>query len=147
MLMAVADRPPRRSAREVLSFLAVGSIGFVIEAVLLTGLTRYAAWSPWQARIPSFLTAVLVTWALNRRHTFAERGLQRRSLEAFFYAAIQGGGALVNLGIFGAVLAFWPQLSSMPVIPLAIGAVGGFACNYLLSSKLLYSRLRSDARG
>lgn len=133
--------------REMLSFLAVGGIGFAIEAAILTVLTQFAAWSPWQARIPSFLTAVLITWWLNRRHTFARRGLQRRSLEAFFYTAIQGGGAAINLAIFGASLAVMPQLASFPVIPLAIGAVGGFAFNFLLSSKLLYSRLRSDSPG
>jgi putative flippase GtrA len=131
-----------RSTREVLSFLAVGGIGFVVEAAILTALTGYAAWSPWQARIPSFLTAVLITWALNRRHTFRGRGLQRSSVEAFWYTAIQGGGALVNLGIFGVCLALVPELAKVPVIPLAIGAVGGFAFNFLLSSKWLYSRLR-----
>ena len=144
--VTAADRAGRRSPRQVLSFLAVGGVGFVVEAVILTALTRYAAWSPWQARIPSFLTAVLITWALNRRHTFAGRGLQRRSAEAFLYTTIQGGGALINLGIFGVCLALLPQLVNVPVIPLAIGAVGGFAFNFLLSSKWLYARLR-PARG
>lgn len=139
--------PARRTLREVLSFLAVGGVGFVIEAVILTALTQYAAWSPWQARIPSFLTAVLITWALNRRHTFPDRGLQQRSTEALFYTAIQGGGALINLGIFGVCLAMVPQFARVPVIPLAIGAVGGFVFNYVLSSKWLYSRFRLDHGG
>ncbi len=137
----------RRTLHEVLSFLVVGGAGFAIEAVILTGLTLYAQWSPWQARIPSFLTAVLVTWALNRRHTFANRGLPSRSTEAFLYTAIQVGGALINLGIFGVCLMLLPALSQVPVIPLAIGAVGGFAFNYLLSSKWLYSRLRPGSAG
>jgi len=139
------ERTRGRTAREMMSFLAVGAVGFVIEAVILTGLIEFAAWSPWHARIPSFLTAVLVTWALNRRHTFAGRGLPRPSLEAFFYAAIQGGGALVNLVIFGVVLALIPALAHLAVIALAIGAVGGFAFNYLVSSRLLYSRRRTHA--
>lgn len=137
----------RRTLREVLSFLAVGGVGFVVEAVILTSLTLYAGWSPWRARIPSFLTAVLVTWALNRRHTFPDRGLQRRSTEAFFYTAIQGGGAVINLGIFGACLSLMPELAKVPVIPLAIGAIGGFAFNYAVSSKWLYSRLRHGHGG
>lgn len=144
---APAHRPGSRTPRQVMSFLAVGGVGFVVEAVILTALTQYAAWSPWQARIPSFVTAVLITWALNRRHTFAGRGLQRRSTEAFLYTAIQGGGALINLGIFGACLALLPQLAKVPVIPLAVGAVGGFAFNFLLSSKWLYSRLRPAEGG
>jgi len=94
----------QRTVREVMSFLAVGATGFVIEAIILTTLTQFAAWSPLHARIPSFLTAVLVTWTLNRRLTFAGRGLARSSLEAILYAAIQGGGALVNLVIYITVL-------------------------------------------
>lgn len=129
--------------RELLAFLAVGSVGFLVEAAILTTLTLHAAWSPWQARIPSFLSAVLITWALNRRHTFARRGLERRGTEAFFYTLIQGGGALINLAVFGICLAIQPKLSQLPVIPLAIGAVAGFAFNFLVSSKWLYSRLRT----
>ena len=136
-----------RPVREALSFLAIGGLGFIIEAVILTALTLYAGWSPWYARVPSFITAVLVTWALNRRHTFPNRGLQRRSAEAFFYATIQSGGALINLGVFGACLTLMPELATAPVIPLAIGAVGGFAFNFILSSKWLYARLRPDGRG
>ena len=133
----------RRTLREALTFLAVGSVGFVVEAVILTTLTLYAAWSPWQARIPSFLSAVLITWALNRRHTFPQRGFEHRGTEALLYTAIQGGGALINLAVFGVCLAIQPKLAHAPVIPLAIGAVAGFAFNFLLSSKWLYSRLRT----
>lgn len=131
-----------RAPRELLSFAAVGSVGFLIEAILLTVLVSYAGWSPWQARIPSFLTAVMATWVLNRQHTFPERGLQRRSVEGLLYIAIQGGGVTINLILFGATLALFPQLASMPVIALAIGSAGGLAFNFLLSSKVLYSRMR-----
>lgn len=137
----------RRTFREALSFLAIGGIGFAIEAAILTSLTLYAGWSPWHARIPSFITAVLITWALNRRHTFPNRGLQHRSAEAISYAVIQSGGALINLGIFGACLTLMPELANMPVIPLAIGAVGGFVFNFILSSKWLYARLRPGHGG
>lgn len=141
--MTVVEPSGRRSSRELLTFLAVGGVGFAVEAAILSTLTIFADWSPWQARIPSFISAVLITWALNRRHTFAKRGLQRRSVEAFFYTAIQIGGALINLAIFGVCLALLPQLARIPVIPLAIGAVGGFAFNFLLSSKWLYARVRA----
>jgi putative flippase GtrA len=142
-----ANASHAKSTRALLSFAAIGGVGFAIEAILLTSLTQLAAWTPWQARVPSFLCAVLVTWALNRQHTFANRGLQRRSLEALSYTAIQLAGAAINLAIFGACLAVAPRLYAAPVIPLAIGAVGGFAFNFLASSKLLYSRFRRDSAG
>lgn len=140
--MSDATFASKQSPREVVSFLAVGSVGFLIEAVILTALTQFAAWSPWQARVPSFITAVLATWALNRRHTFPQRGLQHRSLEAFFYMAIQSAGAMVNLAIFSVCLVLLPQFARFPVIALAAGSIGGFVSNYLLSSRLLYSRSR-----
>lgn len=134
----------RRIPRELLSFIAVGSVGFLIEAVILTALTTWAGWSPWQARIPSFFTAVFATWLLNRQHTFPERGLQRRSVEAFWYAAIQGGGVSINLLLFGATLAAFPELRHIPVIPLAVGSAGGLVFNFLMNSKVLYSRPRRN---
>lgn len=145
--MLAVEPSGHRSPRELLMFLAVGGVGFVVEAVILSALTMFADWSPWQARIPSFITAVLITWALNRRHTFPGRAWQQRSAEAFLYTAIQVGGALINLAIFGACLALLPQLARIPVIPLAIGAAGGFVFNFMLSSKCLYARRRSPEGG
>lgn len=132
--------------RVVRSFALVGGVGFAIEAILLTVLTQLAGWQPWLARLPSFVTAVLATWALNRRHTFAGRGLERRSVEALFYVVIQVCGAVINLAIFGLCLLHWPPLSRVPVIPLAIGAIGGFAFNFGASNTFLYARRRIEVR-
>jgi putative flippase GtrA len=129
-------------ARTVRSFGLVGGAGFVVEAIVMTLLTQLANWTPWYARIPSFTLAVLVTWILNRTLTFPGRGPQRRSVEALFYAAIQVIGAGINLAIFGMCLLYWPQLGRFPVIPLAIGAIGGFVFNFAASNGLLYARER-----
>lgn len=110
---------------------------------MLTALTQLAGLAPWYARIPSFLTAVLVTWALNRSYTFAGRGLQRRSVEVLSYVVIQVCGAVINLAIFGVCLFYWPSLRTFPVLPLAIGAIGGFAFNFGASNAFLYARRRS----
>jgi putative flippase GtrA len=130
--------------RAVRSFAVVGGVGFAIEAILMTALTQFAGWSVWYARIPSFTTAVLATWLLNRSHTFAGRGLERRSTEALLYGAIQLCGAGINLAIFALCLISWPQLQRLPIVPLAIGAAGGFVFNYAASSGLLYARRRTQ---
>jgi putative flippase GtrA len=135
------------SLRAVRSFAVVGGVGFAVEAILMTALTQFAGWSVWYARIPSFITAVLVTWLLNRTLTFAGRGLQRRSTEAVLYGVIQLCGAGVNLAIFALCLLWWPQLARLPVVPLAIGALGGFACNFAASNGLLYARRRAQLGG
>lgn len=121
-------------------FVLVGGIGFAVDALLLTLIMRGTGWPAWQARIPSFLCAVVTTWLLNRRYAFAGRGLQRRSLEAVLYASIQVSGAVLNLAIFSACLWYFPPLNRAPMVALAIGAVGGLACNFTLSNGLLYSR-------
>jgi putative flippase GtrA len=133
--------------RAVRSFAVVGGVGFAIEAILMTALTQFAGWSVWYARIPSFTTAVMATWLLNRTLTFAGRGLQRRSTEALLYGVIQLCGAAINLAIFALCLIVWPQLQRLPIVPLAIGAVGGFAFNYAASSGLLYARRRTQPGG
>lgn len=134
------------TARALGNFALVGGVGFAIEALLLTLLTQVAGWEPWYARIPSFIMAVLATWALNRRHTFAGRGLERRSVEAFWYVTIQVCGAAINLAIFGLCLLHWPQLRDVPVVALAVGAVGGFVFNFAAANSLLYARQRTGAR-
>jgi putative flippase GtrA len=137
----------RASARTVRSFAIVGGAGFAIEAILMTALTQFAGWSAWYARIPSFVAAVLATWLLNRTLTFTGRGLQRRSTEALLYGVIQLCGAGINLTIFALCLLRWPQLARLPVVPLAIGALGAFAWNFAASNGLLYARRRTQVDG
>ena len=128
--------------RAIGRFGVIGGIGFGIEAVVLSALTRFAHWTPWQARIPSFLTAVLATWLLNRTYTFAGRRPDRTSMEVLSYAGIQICGAGINLAIFALCLFQFPDLNEVPVVPLAIGAVGGFAFNFIASNAWLYARAR-----
>jgi putative flippase GtrA len=135
------------TVRAVRSFAIIGGAGFAVEAILMTALTQFAGWSVWYARIPSFTTAVLVTWLLNRSLTFAGRGPQRRSTEALLYGVIQLCGAGINLAIFALCLLWWPQLARQSVVPLAIGAIGGFAFNFAASNGLLYARRRTHAGG
>jgi putative flippase GtrA len=126
------------------SFVSVGAVGFLIDAGLLAALTHGAGWSPWLARVPSFLTAVTATWLLNRRLTFAGRGLQSRSLEAIGYGTIQVCGALINLAVFGFCLAWFPQVATLPLVPFAAGAGVAMIFTYLATSRLLYARKRED---
>ena len=132
-----------RLPARVRNFAAVGAIGFVIDAGLLSALTHLAGWSPWAARAPSFSAAVLATWLLNRRLTFPGLGLQRRSVEALGYGAIQVCGAGVNLLIFGVCLAAFPRLAALPVIPFAVGAGVAMIFNYVALKRLLYVRERA----
>jgi putative flippase GtrA len=133
-----------RVPHSIRSFLAVGAVGFLIDAGLLAALTHGAGWSPWAARVPSFTAAVLTTWLLNRRLTFPGRGLQRRSTEALGYGAIQACGAGINLLVFGLCLAVVPRLAATPVIPFAVGAAVAMMFNYLALKLLVYAQPRPE---
>jgi putative flippase GtrA len=121
------------------SFAHVGAIGFIVEAAILTSLTQWTEWTPWQARIPSFASAVLVTWLLNRHTTFRNERRNNLSFEAVLYVTTQAAGAGINLLIFGAVLWLIPILHSVPVVALAAGAAGGFVFNYFVTTTYIYS--------
>ena len=58
-------------AREFLSFAVVGTIGFVVDLGVLYVVAPTLGW--YGGRVLSFLAAASVTWALNRRFTFAGR--------------------------------------------------------------------------
>lgn len=137
----------RSTADSLWKFIAVGCIGFAVDASLLTAIVEFTGWAPWQARIPSFISAVATTWLLNRRYAFAGRGMQRDTVEAVFYGAIQLGGAVLNFAVFTICLWRAPHLRTMLIVPLAIGAIAGLAFNFALSNGLLYASMRSDQRG
>lgn len=145
MTQAQNDRTLRDTVRAMKSFALVGGAGFVVESIIMTVLIRLAGWQPWHARIPSFALALLVTWLLNRTLTFAGRGPERRSVEAFFYVVIQVIGGALNLAVFAVCLHYWPQLGEVPVVPLAIGAAGSFGFNFAASNGLLYAKRRVGA--
>jgi putative flippase GtrA len=124
-------------------FLLIGGVGFMVDAVVLSVLAQLAGWPPWHARAISFPPAVLATWWLNRRYTFAGRGMQRRSAEAILYLAIQTCGLGLNLAAFGASLAHFPVLHRWPMGALMIGAGAGLCFNFVAAYLFLYSKRRA----
>lgn len=54
------------------------------------------------------------------------------------YFSIQIVGATINLGTFFAILEKWPELISLPVAPLAIGAILGLLFNFVATRLIVY---------
>jgi putative flippase GtrA len=119
-------------SRQLLVFAFVGSIGFVIDAGILTVLSKYFSINLYLSRAISFSFASLATWLLNRMFTFRghTRGVDIHSSEYMRYMLVQIGGAALNLLVFSILVAAYAQLGEQPVIPLAIGAVFGLAFNF-----------------
>ena len=127
---------------QFLGFAAVGAVGFVIDAGILTVLMSVMGWGAYGARAISFATAVTATWWLNRRAVFRPTETPKREYSS--YILVQIIGALINLGVFVLLIESAPPLLDWPVIPLAIGAVAGMIFNFFASRHFVF--LEHDKR-
>lgn len=123
----------------LLRFTAVGLIGFIVDAGVLSFLVTAGGWHHYVARGVSFPLAVTVTWLANRTWVFRKTGRVRREYLGYF--AVQITGALINLGTYVAVIETWPGLATTPVIPLAVGAALGLVFNFLASRRFVFAQV------
>ncbi len=131
--------PDRATIGRFLRFGLVGVAGFVVDAGLTQGLVDLAHVPPLIARIPAFAAAVLTTWALNRRFTFADRGSgpAARQFLAFLGSALIAGA--VNYAVFAAVTVLTP-LGQWPAAGVALGSVAGWIVNFTIADRLVFRR-------
>ena len=111
-------------------FLAVGSVGFAIDAGVLWVLVTLGG-DAYLSRGLSFAMAMSVTWALNRRWTF--RGVRRTALHREYaaYALVQGIGIAANFAVYALMLARLGTGPTAAVLALAGGSGVALAVNYL----------------
>lgn len=114
-------------------FLAVGSVGFIVDGGLLTILSSTMELDIYLSRCISFTFASFITWLFNRWHTFkneASISTQKSAFQYARYVIIQICGALINLAVFMILVTCSPPLRLTPLIPLFIGAVVAFFFNF-----------------
>jgi putative flippase GtrA len=130
-----ATGAPKVRAEHVrfLRYSVVGGVGFAVDAGILAFLVHVLAVGPFVARAPSFIAAVTVTWALNRRYVFEGLGRYSAGAEYRRYFAVQVLGGLTNLGVYAVAIARLPWCAAFPVSALALGSIVGLAVNYTLS--------------
>jgi putative flippase GtrA len=124
-------------------FVLAATVGFVIDAGVLTVLVKALAWGPWPGRFVSFPLAVTATWWLNRRYAFRGSGGGDRYLEYAAYWAIQLAGAAVNFGIFGLCLHWAPALVAWPFVPVAFGGLAAMLFNFTVARRTVYRPVRA----
>ncbi|MDX2471614.1 MAG: GtrA family protein [SAR324 cluster bacterium] len=120
-------------------FAAVGGVGFIVDASILTFLMTGLAWNFYLSRAISFSFAVLATWGLNRVVTFKEGSSHSKKKEAGMYYLTQVMGAGINLGVFVLVVLQFPELNLIPVIPLAVGSAVALIFNYSCIQFFVYN--------
>jgi putative flippase GtrA len=132
------------NSRKLPGFVVVGAIGFLIDAGILTLLMTGLGLDHYSARAISFTVAVTVTWYMNRRWVFEKSTASMSGREYSSYLVVQVIGALINLTVFVAVIEFVPRLTSMPVIPLAVGAIAALLFNFGASSRFVFSESQNS---
>ncbi|HUQ51889.1 MAG TPA: GtrA family protein [Gammaproteobacteria bacterium] len=119
------------------SFVAVGGLGFVVDAAILSTLVYVWDWPHYSARVISFAAAVSVTWYCNREWVFTRTKDRAREYGAYF--GVQAVGAVINLGTYAVLIALVPSLARLPLVPLAAGAALALLFNYSGATRWVFA--------
>jgi putative flippase GtrA len=123
--------------RELILFGIVGVIGFFADTGVLYLLK--STLGLYYARIISFITAVAVTWILNRNITFKQR-VSSLSLSREFshYFGMMLGGGFVNYLTYALLVYFFEHVAHEPIWGVAAGSLAGMAVNFLLARFFIF---------
>jgi putative flippase GtrA len=124
---------PATITRRFQKFLLVGAIGLAVNQGALFALVDQAGLTVAMASPIAILLSMIVTFALNERWTWQDRGHGRILHRALLYGSINSGGLLIN----------WLTLISLEQIGLnyllanligaGIAAIWNFSLNHALT--------------
>lgn len=98
-------------------FALAGLLALTTDGLILEGLTG-AGWDPLLARPLAIAVAMIVSWLVNRRVTFAVPG--RPSLREYVrFAGVSWSAQAVNYLVFGAILIARPVTAPLVALVLA----------------------------
>jgi putative flippase GtrA len=128
-------------ARQVSAFVAVGALGFCVDASLTILFVRGFGAPPLLARLPAFVLATLFNFALNRAFTF--RASRTHWLGALArYVLVCLGGIALNYALYAFLLA----LAAARGVAISPGVLTLFvACGGLAAALLTFVGFRSFA--
>jgi len=122
----------------LLAFSIVGAVGFVVDSSVLYAAIALGLGLA-GGRVVSYLAAVTVTWALNRRYTFADRSQQALLKQWARFAFTQLAGAAVNLGSYYLLLHTDRALvARWPVLAVALGSLAGLSINFMVAKVYVF---------
>ncbi|HEY4274933.1 MAG TPA: GtrA family protein [Rhizomicrobium sp.] len=124
-------------------FAIIGGLGFVVDSAVLAADTNWLGLDPFKGRILSIFCAMVCTWLGNRYFTFSHKRA-RGSVAAIFheaskFAATNMVGAVVNYGVYAALLYFAHPPYNNKYAALVAGVLAGLVFNFTLSRKLVFT--------
>lgn len=126
-----------RLAQEFLRFGVVGTIGFVVDTLVLYAMLWLGA-GLYGGRAVSYVAAATTTYALNRAWTFRGRGGAAVHREWALFVLVNLGGFALNYGTYALLVAFVPLVAAWPVLGVAAGSFAGMFANFFLSRALVF---------
>ncbi|GGC44930.1 hypothetical protein GCM10011504_24160 [Siccirubricoccus deserti] len=135
---AQPERPLARLAGEFCRFGAVGVVGFMVDAAVLTAGLALGL-GPWLGRILSYVTAASTTFALNRAWTYRAAPRDAVARRWAMFLVVNLVGFLCNYGTYAALMTTVPLVAANPVLGVAAGSLAGLAGNFLLSRRYVFT--------
>jgi putative flippase GtrA len=127
-------------------FIAVGIIGFLVDAGVLWLAIHWAHLGLYLGRLVSFLTAATATWYLNRVFTYRDRAAPGgHSRQWMSYLSVSSLGAAINYGTYCGLVATLPYAARHPVFGVAAGSVASLFVNFNLYTRLVFRSRRVAA--
>lgn len=125
---------------QVLRYLAVGGVGFIVDAAGMEAFVHLDV-EVHLARVMSMLLAIASTYLLHRYFTFKGAEAPKSAGSQFTaFGAIQIAAAILNYAIFSRVLYALPEPVGMigRLFALSLGVAAGLCFNYLLLQKVVF---------
>jgi putative flippase GtrA len=113
-------------------FAIVGGLGFVVDSGG-TALLVAAGVSPFVARIPAILAAMLTTWLLNRRLTFNVRR-PKSTAELARYIAVASTSSVLNYLLYSVLV----TMHLPPVVAVALATAPLVAASFFAYRHLVF---------
>lgn len=124
---------PATIARRFQKFLLVGAIGLGVNQTLLFVLVALAGVAVVKASPVAILLSMIVTFALNERWTWHDRGSGPLLQRALLYGSINSGGLLINWLTLVSLERMGLNYLVANLIGAGIAAVWNFSLNHALT--------------
>jgi putative flippase GtrA len=131
----------RIAGSRFLRFAVVGAGGFLVDSTVLFLAHHAAGLDPYLARAISIFAAMNFTWFGNRELTFrahAATGPREMLAEWSRFILTNAVGALVNYGVYAAIVRFAPPPLNNIYAALVAGVAAGLVFNFTLSRKFVF---------
>lgn len=134
---------------QFLRFSLVGAAGFLVDESVLALMHSVFGLNALMARVISIMMAMTFKWSGNRLVTFrahAATGPRAIAREWLRFVGANGIGALINYGVFAALLRLAPPPLDNAYLATAIGVGVGLIFNFTLSRIYVFRAHRHHDR-